>query len=105
MYYDDVLFRNKVLHKIFNPTKQLYLNLSENNKITDVSLLGNVHTLKLSFCEKITDVSALGNVHTLELMYCKNINDFSALINVHTLNLCGCEITDVSVSVLGNVHT
>ena len=24
MYYDDILFRNMVLHKIFNPYKQLY---------------------------------------------------------------------------------
>ena len=25
MYYDDILFRNKVLSKIFNPYKQLYI--------------------------------------------------------------------------------
>ena len=42
MYYDDVLFRNRVL-----------------NKITDVSVLGNVHTLNLRNCYNITDVSAL----------------------------------------------
>jgi hypothetical protein len=28
MYYDDVLFRNIVLSKIFNPYKQLHLDLS-----------------------------------------------------------------------------
>ena len=27
MYYYDILFRNKVLSKIFNPYKQLHLNL------------------------------------------------------------------------------
>ena len=36
MYYDNVLFRNKVLSKIFNPLKQLNLDLSYCNKITDV---------------------------------------------------------------------
>jgi len=33
--------------------------------ITDVSALGGVHTLDLSFCHNITDVSALGGVYTL----------------------------------------
>ena len=28
MYYDDILFRNIVLNKIFNPNKQLHLQLS-----------------------------------------------------------------------------
>jgi len=75
LYYDDVLFRNRVLNKICNPYKQLYLNLSDCD-ITDVSALGNVHTLDLSLCN-IT--SALGNVHTLNLSLCDNITDVSAL--------------------------
>ena len=28
-------------------------------------MLGNVHTLNLSYCDGITDVSMLGNVHKL----------------------------------------
>jgi Leucine-rich repeat (LRR) protein len=99
LYYDDVLFRNRVLHKIFNPNKQLHLNLSYCD-ITDVSALGNVHTLNLCGCN-ITDVSALGNVHDLNLSWCDNITDVSSLGNVHTLNLSLCNITDVSA--LGNV--
>ena len=47
LYYDDVLFKNRVLHKIFNPNKQLYLDLSYCKNITDVSMLGNVHILGL----------------------------------------------------------
>ena len=47
MYYDDVLFRNIVLNKIFNPNKQLHLNLKKCKNIKDVSALGNVHTLIL----------------------------------------------------------
>jgi hypothetical protein len=62
MYYDDVLFRNRVLNRIFNPYKQLHLDLSHCNKITDVSVLGNVNTLNLSGCHNISDVSALRNV-------------------------------------------
>ena len=59
MYYDDVLFRQRVLNKIFNPNKQLLLMLSICDKITDVSVLGNVHTLNLSWCDNIKDVSGL----------------------------------------------
>ena len=104
MYYDDISFRNIVLSKIFNPNKQLHLNLTGCDNITDVSALGNIHTLNLSECDNITDVSALGNVHTLYLKKCNNITDVSALKNVHTLDLSRCKnITDVST--LGNVHT
>ena len=56
MYYDDILFRNIILNKIFNPLKQLHLQLSCCDNITDVSALGNVHTLDLSGCENITKV-------------------------------------------------
>jgi hypothetical protein len=88
MYHDDISFRNRVLNKIFNPNKQLHLQLSNSGyRITDLSALGNVHTLDLGDCE-ITDVSMLGNVHTLDIRNCKNITDvsFSAIVrNVHTL--------------------
>ena len=104
MYYDDVLFRNKVLSKIFNPNKQLHLNLNWCTNITDVSALSDVHTLNLRGCKNITDVSALSGVHTLDLSICSNITDVSALSGVHTLNLSDCKnITDVSA--LSGVHT
>ena len=102
MYYNDILFRQRVLNKIFNPYKQLHLDLSDCN-ITDVSGLGNVHTLNLRNCSNIIDVSSLGNVHTLDLFRCYKITDVSALGNVYDLNLTYCcDITDVSA--LGNVH-
>ena len=104
IYYNDVLFKNIFLSKIFNPIKQLHLDLHDCRKITDVSALGNVHTLNLSYCNSITDVSALGNVHTLILSSCNFITDVSALGNIHTLDLSSCNsITDVSA--LGNIHT
>ena len=41
-------------------------------KITDVSTLGNLHTLDLAHT-KVTNVSVLDNIHTFGLEYCKNI--------------------------------
>ena len=55
--------------------------------MVDVSALGGVHTLNLSFCDRLFDVSALGGVHTLLLGACDNVVDVSALGSVHTLNL------------------
>jgi hypothetical protein len=89
-YHQD---QRKFLEKINYISKQLSLNLSDTN-ITDVSALGNVHTLKLSSCHNLTDVSALGNVHTLNLYNCR-ITDVGALGNVHTLDLSDTNITDI----------
>ena len=63
--------------------KYYEVNLSY-TQTTDVSALGDVHTLDLSVCEKVTDVSALGNVHTLDLSFCSQGRDVYALGNVHT---------------------
>jgi hypothetical protein len=80
------------------------LTLKVCTDVIDVSVLRKVHTLNLWWCDKVTDVSALGNVHTLDLTKCKKVTDVSALGNVHNLNLWGCKgVTDVSA--LGNVHT
>ena len=76
------------------------LNLS-GTKVTDVSMLGNVHKLNLSNTQ-VTDVSMLGNVHKLNLSNTQ-VTDVSMLGNVHTLDLCNTQVTDVSM--LGNVHT
>ena len=103
MYYDDISFRNRVLSKIFNPYKQLHLDLSWCLNIEDVSSLGNVHTLNLRLCDNIEDVSALGKVHNLNLSLCKNIKDVSALGNVHNLNLRLCNNIE-DISKLRNFH-
>ena len=94
---DDIL--NELMDK-YN-FKMLNLTLCKN--ITDVSILGNVHTLNLRNCD-ITDVSNLGNIHTLDLSRCYNIIDVSMLGNIYKLDLSCCRnIRDVSS--LGNVHT
>ncbi len=49
------------------------LDLSDSD-IEDVSMLGHLRTLNLSFCKNVSDVSALGNVHTLDLS-CTYITD------------------------------
>ena len=87
MYYDDILYRNIVLNKIFNPNKQLHLDLSDCDNITDASLLRNVYDLNLSYCKNIINVRALGNYHTLNLSYCDKITDVNMLGNLHTLRL------------------
>ena len=46
------------------------------------------HILDLSYCDKITDVSMLGNVHKLNVYYCANIKNISMLRNIHMLDLC-----------------
>ena len=106
-YRTDEAFRARVYEALAmpdidgNPQQQLpiCMNLSY-TRMTDVSALGNVHTLNLSYCAGITDVSALGSVHTLNLMACRGIIDVSALGSVHTLNLRACTgITDVSAMV------
>ena len=42
MYYNDILFRKNILSKIFNSYKQLKLNLSDCQNITDLSVLDNI---------------------------------------------------------------
>ena len=64
-YYIDPEFRDLIKSKVQDISKQVSVNLSWCNNITDVSALGGVHTLDLSNCKKITDLSALGGVHTL----------------------------------------
>ena len=61
MYYNNQLFRNIILNKIFNPSKQLQLNLSFCNNITNITALENVHNLDISYCYNITNITALEN--------------------------------------------
>ena len=82
--------------------KDLYmLNISCCKNITDVSMLGNLHTLKMCYCD-ITDFSMLGNLHTLDISDCKHITDVSMLGNLHTLKMHYCNFS-IDVSMLGNV--
>ena len=73
------------------------------SKVKDLSMLGRVHTLRLSCCNGVTDVSMLGNVHTLDLSNCPGVTDVSMLGGVHTLGLSCTGVTDVSM--LGGIHT
>ena len=99
------------------------LDLSYTN-ITDISMLGNISILDLSYCDNITDISMLGNGHALYLSNCKNIvkwcnkekwdyhivdlsytniTDTSMLENIHILNLSNCK-NIIDVSILKNVN-
>jgi hypothetical protein len=103
-YNDDLEFRKEVLNKIYNPHKQLQLNLSLCKNIFNVSDLRNVHTLDLSYCSQINDVTALANIHTLYLKCCSNIVNVNVLKNVKILDVSMC-YKIINVSELGNVHT
>ena len=67
LYCENTTFRERILSLILDPRRQLAINLSECDSITDVSMLGGVHTLDLSGCSGVTDVNMLGGVHTLNL--------------------------------------
>jgi hypothetical protein len=104
LYYESASFRERILSMILNPRRQLAINLSACSGVTDVSMLGGVHTLNLSNCRGVTDVGMLGGVHTLNLSGCSGVTDVSMLGGVHTLDLSCCRgVTDVSM--LGGVHT
>lgn len=72
--------------------KEKYLNKALSLDGIDVSVLGGVHTLDLSWT-KVRDVSALGGLHTLDLSYTM-VNSIEALGRVHTLILRCCSIMD-----------
>ena len=50
-FYDNTIFRETLYNLLLEPRKQIALNLSQCRNITDVSALGNVHTLDLSYCQ------------------------------------------------------
>ncbi len=86
-----------------SPLDRLHTLHHQTGKIKDgdVSALGHLHTLDLSYAN-ITDVSALGQVHTLDLSS-SGVVDVSALGRVHTLNISDTEVK--AINALGRVHT
>ena len=123
-YYEDSDFRIYISSLMFDTSKQLHIDLSYCDNVTETSMLGNVFSLNLTYCTRVIDVSDLGNIYKLNLSYCRRIKDAYALSNVYDLNLTYCNgIHDVSmlgkvkilnlsfcigihdVSALGNVHT
>ena len=97
-YVKNVPYRESLLQRMSMPLRQLSLNLDDcTDSISNISVLGCVHTLHVSKCWRLVDVSALGTVHTLFLSWCSQLVDVSALGTVHTLNLSHCRhIVDVS---------
>ena len=47
-YHEDFHLRERIHSLVADPTRQIALNLSRRHNISDVSSLGNVHTLHLS---------------------------------------------------------
>lgn len=69
-YFDDEVFRGRVISSMDNIGRQLSLNLSGCSNAVDVSVLGNVHTLTMCNCNKVLDVAMLGTVNTMDLSGC-----------------------------------
>ena len=74
-----------------------------NNLLQDVSQLGSIKSLCVSYCAELRDVSALRHVHKLTLDV-SNVRDFSMLGTVHTLVLDCCPFL-YDVSPLWSVHS
>lgn len=77
-FHRNVSYKFRLDTLLTDVKKQLSLTFGSNNKISDVSALGNVHALDLRSCYGISDVSTLGNVHTLDISWCSEIKNVSA---------------------------
>ena len=63
----------------------------------DIAALAGVHTLSLNYCQDISNVTPLGQVHSLDLRGCVQIEDVSALSLVTNLDISWCwQVSDVS---------
>jgi hypothetical protein len=60
------------------------------SSIDDVSQLGHLDRLILKECTKVRDVSALGRVRELDLTYCEQLEGTEKLTGVERLTLFGC---------------
>lgn len=96
-YFRNVFYKS-ILDSLFtNTQRQVSIDLSHFSLIRDegdlsnVSALGNVHTLKLCGSRKLCNVSSLGNIHSLDLSFCPLISDVRMLGNMHTIHLEDCE--------------
>ena len=103
-----IKFNNNTYKKLDNTftklpnIKYLCIDISRTT-ISDVSMLGGLHTLNIIHCYNIRDVSMLGGLHTLDARW-TNISDVSMLGRLHKLDIRGCKnISDISM--LGGLHT
>jgi hypothetical protein len=103
LYKNDETFRNKVLSRIVNPQKQLYLDLYfDILTVEELSVLGNVYSLNLcgctilNLCNNSIDLSVLENVHSLKLSSCR-FSEIIKMNKIDSLNLTKCKITNVAV--------
>jgi hypothetical protein len=79
IFYAQPAFRSQLEALVHDPSLQLSLRLTGYG-ITDVSALGNVHTLKLSNCKGVVDVSCLGKRGVQDLMYRANFNAIESFL-------------------------
>ena len=70
--------------------------------VDDVSALGDVPLLNLSWCHGLSSVAGLGRNRELDLSRCGRLKDVASLGGVRKLSLAWTPVSDVSA--LGRVH-
>eukprot|EP00039_Didymoeca_costata_P002209 m.58255 g.58255 ORF g.58255 m.58255 type:complete len:512 (+) comp11167_c0_seq1:66-1601(+) len=86
----SVTLRSCELLRDVSPLSNIHYLCLANLNITDVSLLGNIHTVVLEECNSVVNVDALATVNTLTIIRCQGIVDIATLGTVHTLKLTFC---------------
>jgi hypothetical protein len=109
LYYRNKIFRTKVLSRIANPLKQLYLKINLSD-ITNLTIVGRISRSEynkfknagrnivgcdiITKCRRMVDLSALKNVYYLKIVCCSmildRITDLSILKDITMLDLSGC---------------
>lgn len=87
--------------KYFNQVHKFkYLNFVECigcESITDISMLYNVHTIRMVNCKNLQKLGSLTNVKVLDVQKCYKLNDLTGTENIELINLTDCHsIIDLS---------
>jgi hypothetical protein len=103
LYYSNIKFRKKI-KSLVSYSEQIKLNFCY-NRIINLYVLADVHTVNLYYCFGFTDPSPLCYINTLHL-YSSNISNVYALKYVRNLYLSWChEITNVDALGSGGIET
>jgi hypothetical protein len=110
--FDFLFYSCEYLHVLKLNTKILKnvysLDLSCNERISDITGLENIHTLNLKNCIRIKNVAKQMNNHILNLSGCNKIKNFSALGKVHNLIIDNCNTNylpnGIKVLTIINIH-
>lgn len=102
-YYRNRKFREYILTKVVNPSKQIKLILSS-IYINKLNLLSNINYLNLSYCRGLKNIYPLQNIHYLNLSN-TDIEDIIILKNVKYLDLSYTKIINIeNIKYMNNLY-